>query len=324
LADEVALADKGLEDQLSQLLEVPVRVIARDAPEHPYSYPQERVVCQAGEDEIRLLIKYDDGEPYTAHGLRGGLAYEASVYRELRDRLELPAPAFYGFRDLGAGEMFIAVEYLDDYEPINWADPDEALPQAAAVIGQVHARGQQHVARCSPVLKRYTRSYFAGWARRAAAFVSDSTPGCQWWAHLCQHAQQALPGLLSSPATVIHGELFPSNVLHGPGGIRIVDWETAAVAAGEIDLAFLTHGDWEEELVDECLRRYRRARYGVADPDERSDRRLLAARLYLALRWLGDEPEWIDEAHGGLLEEAAAYSRALGWVAPDEPSPCAD
>ena len=47
---------------------------------------------------------------------------------------------------------------------------------------------------------------------------------------------------------MIHGEYYPHNILFQSGVVRPVDWETAALAPGEIDLATLCEG-WPPEEI---------------------------------------------------------------------------
>ncbi len=74
------------------------------------------------------------------------------------------------------------------------------------------------------------------------------------------------------------------------GRIYPTDWESAALAAGEIDLAILVEG-WEEETVGCCIQSYRQARgpSAAAAPFEEA---LGVARLYVAFRWLAARPDW--------------------------------
>jgi thiamine kinase-like enzyme len=69
-----------------------------------------------------------------------------------------------------------------------------------------------------------------------------------------------------------------------------VDWESAAIAAGEIDLASMTEG-WPSDIVTRCREAYQRARWGNGVP-EGSQIRLKAAEMYLQFRWLGDNAAW--------------------------------
>ena len=83
--------------------------------------------------------------------------------------------------------------------------------------------------------------------QRAGHFTRGLHERFPWLPELCQRCQRRLPALLPL-ATIIHGEYQANNILVHSGGNVLVDWESAALAAGEIDLASLTWG-WDDELV---------------------------------------------------------------------------
>ena len=115
-----------------------------------------------------------------------------------------------------------------------------------------------------------------------------------WLPELCERCQRRLPALLP-PATIIHGGYQADNILvHGGRNVPI-DWESAALAAGEIDLASLTWG-WDDDLVALCEQEYCLARWPDGTPDDFA-LRLTAARVFLHLRRLGeaDEEEGSEE-----------------------------
>ena len=117
--------------------------------------------------------------------------------------------------------------------------------------------------------------------------------------------RRAVADLRAAPRTVVHGELFPSNVLvRGTGGPCVLDWETAGEGAGLLDLAALTLG-WPPAQADAIARAHG------------GDLSLLpAARLVVAVRWLG-EPTPAEGAGGGHAArtdwwaEADAAARAV-------------
>jgi aminoglycoside/choline kinase family phosphotransferase len=96
----------------------------------------------------------------------------------------------------------------------------------------------------------------------------------------------AAPELAARASTFIHGEYYPPNVLVHGGAIRPVDWESAAIGLGEIDIAMLTE-DWPSEVAAECVRAYWEARWPEGPPDD-AGWALDMARLYVEFRWLGD------------------------------------
>ena len=98
--------------------------------------------------------------------------------------------------------------------------------------------------------------------------------------------------LLSTELTVIHGEFYPSNVLAREENIYPVDWESAAVAAGELDLAALIEG-WPPSIADLCIAEYLSCRWPRGASSDIC-RNIAIARIYWHLRWLGEKPNWIQ------------------------------
>src|SRR5262249_8170323 len=89
----------------------------------------------------------------------------------------------------------------------------------------------------------------------------------------------------------IHGEFFANTVLVRGEKLFALDWESAAVAPGEIDLAMLTDGEgWPAKLVRCWEESYLRVRWPDGAPAD-FNRTLAAARVYVQFRWFGDRPE---------------------------------
>ena len=113
-----------------------------------------------------------------------------------------------------------------------------------------------------------------------------------------------------APPTVIHGEYYPQNILYRDGKIHPIDWESTAIAAGEIDLASLIEG-WTEEIVRQCQIQYQQARWPAGAPGE-FDRTLCTAQLYLHFRWLSDLPE--TTTNGWRFEQLHSAGKRLGLI----------
>src|SRR5207249_336615 len=112
-----------------------------------------------------------------------------------------------------------------------------------------------------------------------------------WLMEACERRDEWCATLLAAPPTVIHGEFYAKTVLLRRKSVFPVDWESAAISAGEIDLAALTEGDrWPAGIVRLCEREYVHARWPEGAPTA-FQRRLDAARVYLHFRWLGDRPD---------------------------------
>jgi aminoglycoside phosphotransferase (APT) family kinase protein len=127
-------------------------------------------------------------------------------------------------------------------------------------------------------LLRHNATFYRLWAERAFAHV-----GAELEPVIARH-DHVVERLTSLPRSLIHGELYASNVivqLGDPGRVAAVDWEMAAVGPGLVDLAALTTGWGERE------RSAIGAAYGVVDQTD-----LDCCRLQLALQWLGWSPDW--------------------------------
>jgi thiamine kinase-like enzyme len=102
-------------------------------------------------------------------------------------------------------------------------------------------------------------------------------------------------------------------VLVRGGQVYPVDWESAAIAAGEIDLASLTE-KWPADIVRQLERDYQQARWPAGAPASFAQT-LAAARLYLHLRWLGDRPSWTSgERESWRFDHLRSAGEQLGLI----------
>ncbi len=283
-------------------------ILHREPSIYSSTFPSEIVTCRfEGKGELRLLFKYARRKFYTGHGHRGGVLYEAEVYRRVLQPSQASTPFFYGtYTDSKTRTTWLILEYLDNTERVS--KPRGGMARAARWIGRFHALQEAHLAG-NPVtwLTTYDAQYYRGWPRRTLLFGRPMRQRLPWLATLCERFDEVIPLLLASPATIIHGEYYPHNILSQGRVIRPVDWESAAIGAGEIDLASLTEG-WPAATVRRCEEEYRRARWPDGAPAS-FNRTLDAARLYMGLRWLGDE----RESTAGLdLREYFHFVRSLG------------
>lgn len=275
------------------------------------TFPKEIVTCSLEDGrEFRLFCKYEMGYNHNAHGHRGGVAHEASVYRELLEPMRVSVPALCGvFADNEADEIWLILEYLEGNLRVK-KSPD-MMGLAARWIGHFHALSQDYVQTPrTSFLKSYDIEYYVGWAQRTLQYSVHLRDRYLWLEPLCERFEEVVRTLLSVPDAVIHGEYYPKNVLVRDGTIYPVDWESAAIGAGEIDLASLTEA-WPEAIVRECEAQYQAARWPDGPPYDLR-RVVCAAQLYLHFRWLGVSPESsVDEWRLGALR---ATGRQLGLI----------
>lgn len=288
----------------------PVSILDRSPALSQSTYPSEVVRCKIGhEGHRKLYCKYGAGLKYRSYGHRGGVSHEAEVYRRVLEPLNLSVAKFYGaVRDGATGSTWLVLEYLDQSRRITKAPQPETIVRAVHWIGRFHAVNEERAALTElRFLNKYDLNYYRGWVRRTALFADALRHDLAWLETLCGRFEEFAGILLSSPLTIIHGEYYPHNILTRDGVIYPIDWESAAIAAGVIDLATLTEA-WSPEIVRQCELEYRRARWPQGPPVDFS-RTLAAARAYLSFRWLGDQQEWTNGESGSFyfaqLREAA-------------------
>jgi Phosphotransferase enzyme family len=257
-----------------------------DRHQNPYAstFPSEAVSCRFEDGrEATLLCKY-----ISADGRSG---YESAVYQYVLQPLSCSVPTFYGtYADPTNGAQWLILQDLDGCLRINQGPQPQTVALAAQWVGRFHAVNEARVA--DPSLA-FVRSLDAQYHARQSRRTIDSSKAWQetfpWLVPLC-HTFDDLAGRLDEqPQTVIHGEFYPENVLFLGGRVYPVDWETAAVGAGEIDLACITEG-WTLRAAQACEQAYVEARWPEGPPPEFHER-LELARLLIQLRWLANLPE---------------------------------
>ncbi len=247
----------------------------------------EIVTCRLHDSTIKTIFcKYGPLAEVEGPTHRFGAAYEAHVYGGLLGPWAGQVPQLHGvFLDETTGLLVLALEHLSEATSVHrLTNPKAALIAAARWIARFQVAGE--TAEIPSFLHRYDTEFYRLWAQRAAQYTLPLHDRYPWLPELCEVGQRRLPAILT-PATIIHGEYQANNILHVEGRNVPVDWESAALAAGEIDLASLTWG-WDDDLRIAIEREYSLARWPDGIPSE-FPLRLAAARLYLQLRWLGDE-----------------------------------
>lgn len=293
-----------------------VRILDRAPAIWASTYPSEVVTCEVdGSRELKLYCKYTAGLHYESFGHRGGVSYEVEVYRRVLSGLSTPVPRFYGaYEEPATGEVWLILEYLEQSQRVTKGPQPESILRAAHWLGRFHAANETRIS--SPTvsfLHTYDADYYLGWASRTLRFARELRPRLTWLATLCARFEEGVKMLLSPPPTIIHGEFYPHNILLSDGQIYPIDWESAAIAAGEIDLATLTEA-WKPAHLQQAEVAYQQARWGGPAPVG-FRRRLAAARLYLCFRWLGDHPEWtLGAGNREYFESMRLFGEELGLI----------
>jgi len=302
----------------------PVTLLERKRPRMMSTFPNEVVNCQWPDGRKRhLFIKYEARHGHNSFGHRGGIGYEAEVYRRLLQALPDFRPRCYGAHtDRKTGETWLVLEYIGRSVRVSDISVNQGTRQPAALIdiaswiGKFHAGHEGHAANDEfSFLHRYDASYYRGWALRTFEFTRPLRGRFRWLVELGKCGDAWFAPLLARRPTVIHGEFYAKTVLLRHKRLFFVDWESAAIAAGEIDLAALTEGTgWPVKVVRQCEREYRQACWPEGAPAD-FQTVLDAAKIYLHFRWLGERPDWtVREKTLWRYDHLRAAAKRLGLI----------
>jgi aminoglycoside phosphotransferase (APT) family kinase protein len=219
------------------------------------------------------------------------VGYETAAYRHLLGSVRRFRPRFYGgYTDPETGQHWLFLEYLDGSLSIGKLNDVAVMAKSARWIAKFQVASHRALTdKRLRFLKRYDENYYLGWVRRTFEFATTRQRRLAWFHRLRARVQEFLAPLLALRPTIIHGEYYQHNILFHRGQVCPIDWESAAVGEGLIDLVSLTEG-WETKIVEACRKAYIRTRWPGGAPAE-FERAFRAARLYLTFRWLGDDPE---------------------------------
>lgn len=275
----------------------PTEIIALDVPQRGH---------------VELFVKYDRGSIDPEPRCRHGLAYCGQAYARLVRRVSLPHVPCLGLVEVGSPpHAMLVLEHLTGAVRVNETADESGVIAAAEWCGRLHAWGVAEVDDpAAAFLVRYDLAYYRAWAARARTLATAIGPVPPWLARLCSEFESLATALAAAEPTTIHGEFGPQNVLWRDGVAYPVDWESAAVGPGAIDLATLLFA-WPADIVHRGIDAYWRARGSSAASTFAAT--FAAATVYTALRWLpvpdgGDDPAWHDAL--ARLETAAVSLRS--------------
>jgi hypothetical protein len=302
---DTAVVERAIESALC------MRVKLLSVERSPYSSTAraEVVVCQCADGTChRLFCKHGPGSIGADCWRKRGVPYEAEVYRRILTGSPCPVPRCYGsYQDVSKGETWLVLELLEGPRLTHQWDWEVLLMKTAAWIGRFHGWVQGRApATClwregsgrtgthgtDAELIRYDRAYYEGWTRRTWERCGrDSGPEAPLVRQVCEiFLQRTASLLLAAPETVIHGECYAENVMIQDGGPCLIDWESAAIGPGEIDLASLIEG-WPAEAAQAATDAYCSARWPDGRPDN-LEQVMDAARVYQFLLWRGSGEKW--------------------------------
>lgn len=187
------------------------------------------------------------------------------------------------------------------------------MREAARWLGRFHRvwQGRYSANDLGFEVNRHDLDYYKAWVERVGS-LSVEGDNIGWLSALAQKAHLGFSPILdSSSRTLIHGEFYPENILVSGERIWPIDWEWAAVAAGEIDLSALVES-WPCEIITLCQQDYVESRWPEGVPAG-FEERLRAADFYLHYRSLvgGGVIRWTPD---GRIARLKALSEELGLL----------
>jgi hypothetical protein len=341
---EQVISDAELRRLVSQSVVRRTGREVKDVTRRPYEYRSsfviEEVIAVLTDGSSLPLILKDvspDALLRDARKLRPRAEYhparEVIVYRDLLAKAELGTAACYAaIEDRAAGRFLLLLEKVSETD---LARTGEFTHWAATArwLGTAHARFVSFAQDRSAlaVLARYDARCFQAWIERAeqalqAPQLAEGRAVAKWeitWLlEVCRRAAYVVSGL---PRTIAHGEFYASNVLVQPhaASVRIcpVDWETAGVGSGLIDLAALIAGQWSDEQKRQLTAAY----FAAAPPAITSlthisqESALACCQLLMAMKWAGWSSDWQPplEHRYDWLAEALELARGLNAALQD-------
>jgi Ser/Thr protein kinase RdoA (MazF antagonist) len=250
---------------------------------------------------------------------------EIIVYREILNLAGLGTPNCYGsLMDQEADRYWLLLEKVAANELYTIGDLS-IWCHVARWLARMHSQFSEspNIRRSSQALLSYDSHFFNACLKRAESQVERRAAECKINPsrvnNLWTQYRKAVSRICSLPRTLIHGEFYPSNILvsRQDSDYRVcaVDWETAGIGAGLLDLAALVSGKWTEQQRQDLARAYFEELENpqMLNDVERFTGDLLICRLHIAVAWLGWSPDWqppLAHQHNW-LEEALAISQQL-------------
>jgi thiamine kinase-like enzyme len=289
-----------------------LKILMRKPSSYYSTAPNEIITIRVDEEKtIQLFCKYS-GETSYAHGTRGGVPYEARVYREVLQPLNLPFAKFYGeYTDKKTGETWLFLQYLDKNLRISEAH-ENAIVISAKWLGRFHRQNEKRISDSQfDFLQRYNSQYYLGWVKRTMLYSKTIQKKYPFLKSIITGWEEIVHELLTPPDTIIHGEFYPNNILLWRDSIHPVDWESTAIAIGEIDLSTLIE-KWSKKTIEKCEKEYKLSRW-PNDVPINFDRKMDASRLYQQFRWLGERIDWTTSPKiRRRIEQAKILGERLG------------
>ena len=282
-----------------------VRALTRTPTLYGSSRTLERwTVTLDGGSDLELIAKRlgADGLLGNAASTRPALHFEDTREQAAYERVlhgDLPVAQFVGVIDDAdtCWLVTVAVDGSPLSEIGNFADWEAAAAAAARFHDEFVGRADEMLARAPQLLNR-DRAYYESWFDRAIDF-NKAAPARRGTVALLRSLRQRVTNMLArDEVTLVHGELYASNVLvkrqplRTRDAVAFVDFETIGTGSAALDLAALVTG-WDLASRRSMCAAYCAASRRAADLSLTDLMVLVAgARAQLAAQWLGWHESW--------------------------------
>jgi aminoglycoside phosphotransferase len=239
---------------------------------------------------------------------------EAFVYSAILARSSLDTPRFFGSRDDPRGGSWLLIERVPGAQLCHVGDRT-LWERSARWLARMHVELSRFVG--SPAATRlvhHDANFYHRWRARAIALHPDARERI---IRSTRRWDEVVDRLVATPKTIVHGELYASNVLvdarAATARVCAIDWEMTSVAPAMVDLAALTSG-WDDDVRRALVRAYHNelVAHGGEPALDELESVLADCRLYLCLQWLGWARGWVppDDQTNDWLGEALRLADA--------------
>ena len=290
-----------------------VVVLKREKNSYTSTHPSEIITYEInGIIQKRLFLKYEFEDYAVVNDHRKNLRHESSIYSDVLTPIKMSIPEYYGFYIFEQmGIKMMVLEFVENMFRFPKTSERDPIYKVAKWIGEFHSRSK-HLLQKNKLsfINQYNEKYYLQWPQKTIDIIWEHhlEYKYEWFLKLVEKFKNEIKMLTDIEPVVIHGEFYPINIYRSNGIIYPIDWQTAALATGAVDMAALTH-NWPVKVQEKCLAVYKAA-CGLTDSIELLKRRVLLARIYLNFLWLGYEHEAVINGHK-FLDELKEFSTQI-------------
>jgi aminoglycoside phosphotransferase (APT) family kinase protein len=239
-----ALTRQLLGEGLTRRFGRPISVLALESGQldAQSTYPIDRLTAALDSGERLPLIFKRLGPTEGSKGARR----EVLIYQRLLAGERFGAPAVYAsVYDEAHGRYWLFLEYLGE-ETLRKGDHEDWMA-AVRLLAEMHGTylGREADLRALGCLAEHGPQYYQGVAdtARCHLIMAGAASAVGRFNAVMTRFPSLIAHLVRQPRTLVHGDIFPENLLVQPGPrVRPVDWESAAIGLGAWELARLLDG----------------------------------------------------------------------------------